>query len=58
MDLPTRLVGLQHPHRVYELNSTLFLLYCLFSGSFYNPRYPFDVDIQKSSQPKTAILQQ
>jgi hypothetical protein len=25
------------PHGVYELNSTLFLLYCLFNGSFYNP---------------------
>ncbi len=43
MNLPTRLVGLQRPHGVYELNSALFLLYCLFSGSFYNPLNLFDI---------------
>ena len=40
------------PHGVYELNSTLLLLYCLFSDSFYNPLNLFDIHIQKVTSLK------
>ena len=35
------------PYGVYELNSTLFLLYCLFSGFFYSPLNLFDIHIYR-----------
>ncbi len=41
------------PHGVYELISTLFLLYC---GSYYNALNLFDIHIQKVSSLKQLYL--